>query len=168
MIVPISLIAQTESMLFTPEDVILALDRWVLPNYKNLSTNHAANTRLECMGVLNSFYQAGKFHMSLKPSEIEEAVNVFMEDRLWVSRDTMKGLVLLPNQRPETWMIKPTLRAVACAIPKVLFEAAYVIYNLISASVTYTWYASKAPRSVKVPNPTERASSTLTLVKKDS
>lgn len=168
MFVPLAMLAQSESVLYTPEDVILALDRWVLPRYPEHTSGNPAMTKLECMGVLNSFHQAGKFHLSLKPMEIDQAVDAFMEDRLWVARSVTETLILLPNQRPEHWMAKPTLGRVLKAFGSLVIEACQVTGGLIKAFATYTWYQHKAPRAVTVPNATERPLASLKLLKKDS
>lgn len=171
MFVPLALLAQQESILYTPEDAILVLDRYVLPHYPNFTTTNPGMTKMQCMGVLNSFHQAGKFHLSLKPVEIEQAVDAFLEDRLWVPRNTLETLTLLPNHRPDTWMAKPTFfRILFNALPRVLFEVTAVIYSLFVAATKYTFYSFRAPREVKVPkNPNERKPATpLSLIKKDS
>lgn len=169
MFVPIALLAQQESVLYTPEDAILALDRWVLPKYPTFTTTNPALTKLECMGILNSFHQAGKFHLSLKPVEIEKAVDAFLEDRLWIPKSTLSDIVLLPNQRPDYWMAKPSFFKVLALIPRVLFEASQVIWSLAIACGTYTYYSFRTEREVKVPKaPNERKVATLTSIKKDS
>lgn len=169
MFVPLSLLAQNESILYTPEDAILALDRWVLPKYPAFTTANPAMTKLECMGVLNSFHHAGKFHLSLKPAEIEKAVDAFLEDRLWVPKSLLEGLNLLPNQRPYYWMAKPTLIRVLGMVPRVLAEAAGVLFSLFVACTKYTYYSFRKEREIKIPkSPNERKPATVTLIKKDS
>lgn len=166
MFVPLALLAQQESTLYTPEDLILALDKWVLPRYPEHTSGNPAMTKLECMGVLNSYHQAGKFHLSLKPVEVEQAVDAFMEDRLWVPSTVVETLLLLPNQRPEYWMQKPTFVRISKAIPMVIFEAFKVVGHLLAAFATYTWYSYKAPRPVVVPNSTERPLASVTPLKR--
>lgn len=168
MFVPLAMLTQNEDTLRTPEDLILALDRWVLPRYPEHTSGNPAVTKLECMGVLNSFHQAGKFHLSLKPEEVEGAVNAFLEDRLWVPRTVLETLLLLPSQRPDYWMAKPTIFRIAKVLPSVVWHCISTIGQLISACATYTWYSYKAPRQVTVPNPSERPLASVTLLKKDS
>jgi hypothetical protein len=168
MFVPLAVLAQNESMLYTPSDLILALDRWVLPKYPEHTTGNPAMTKLECMGVLSSFHEAGKFHLSLKPLEVEQAVDAFMEDRLWVSRSVTETLILLPNQRPESWMSKPTFVRILRAMWAVSTEWFFTLFHLAKAFVVYSWYAKQEPREVVVPNPTERPLASVMPFKKDS
>lgn len=171
MFVPLALLAQQESILYTPEDAILVLDRYILPHYPTFTTTNPGMTKQQCMGVLNSFHNAGKFHLSLKPVEIEQAVDAFLEDRLWVPKSTLETLTLLPNYRPDSWMAKPTFfRVFFSAIPRLVFESLTVLYSLLAAATKYTFYSLKAAREVKVPkNPNERKPATpLSLIKKDS
>ncbi len=163
------LIMQNESMLYAPEDLILALDRWILPKYPNLTTQNPAITKVECMGILHAFHTAGKMHMRFKAAEITKAVDAFLEDRLWVERKTLDALQLLPNQRPEFWMTQPSLFKVLRIIPRVMWEASVTIWNLLSMSGVYTFYRFTREREFSVPkSPTERKAATVTLIKKDS
>lgn len=167
MFVPLTVLIQSEDQLRSPEDVIKALDRWVLPKYPDFMTQNPAFTKVECMGVLNSFQAAGKLHVRLKPVEVHKAVNAFLEERLWVDKPTLDTIELLPNQLPEGWMIRPTLFKTLMLIPRVLIEATQVILNLIKTGILYTFYSFTAERNFTMPKgPTlERK---FNLTKKDN
>lgn len=169
MFVPLSLLVQQESTLSTPEDVIQALDRWVLPKYPTFTSANPAMTKVECMGVIHSFAQAGKLHLRLKPVEVDKAVDAFLEDRLWVNKDILETIRLLPNQRPDSWMPKPTFFRILTRIPYVWFEALTVTLKMLQIATTYTFYLFTKERGFTVPKaPVEKKPATVTLIKKDS
>lgn len=170
MFAPLSVLVQNESKLYTPEDLVLALDRWVLPKYTEQMTQNPAITKLECMGVLKSFHDAGKFDISLKPGEVCRAVDAFLEDRLWVNTELLSTLELLPNQRPEMWMMRPNLtRVVFNAIPNLVFDAVFTFFSIMKLGILGTYYGFRTEREIKLPkSPTPRKAASISLIKKDS
>ena len=151
MFVPLSLLIQDEQVLKTPEDVIGALDRWILPRYPNLTTQNVAMIKAECFGVLYSFQSAGRLHYRLKPVEVELAVNAFLEDRFWLETNSVKNVEVLHDHNPQNWMSQPNLFKCLKAIPRVIFQSFKLMADLIVMGVISSVYKFYSVRAFEVP-----------------
>lgn len=152
MFVPIGLLIQDqEKILRSSYDMIEALDRWVLPRYPKYTTMNPAYTRQECMGVLRSFYAAGKIHLAVTPKEVVDAVEAFMEDRLWVSKTSLDQLGTLGSHSPYTWLRQPNLLSCVSAVFKTLYNAATTLLGIPVVALNIIVYAFIPRPKLKVP-----------------
>lgn len=169
MFVPLDLLAQEEARIETPEDVVKSLDRWILPLYKEYTTSNPLITKIQCMRVLQSFQAAGKLHVRMKPSEISRAVDAFLEDRLWVSKEDLDSISSEQVADPEVWVAKPTIINVLRTAPRVMYEAVGIVASLLKAMMTYYWYLPTKDRDLVVPKVSiDRTASKPILTKKDN
>jgi hypothetical protein len=146
-------------MLRTTEDMVKALDRWVLKHYPNHTTTNSHITKTQCMGVLHSFYAAGKIHYAIKCEEVVQAVDAFLEDRLWVSKDELKTLKLFPNQRPEFWLRQPNVLSCIKAAFTLWYETIRTTAALAMMAVGSVAYKFIPRKSFKLPENTQIAAS---------
>lgn len=151
MFVPIGLLLQNEKVVTTKEQLVEVLDRWVLPSYPQFTTTNPLVTKTQCFGVMHSYYASGKLHIKLRAEDIEMAVNAFLEDRLWVNQKTLSEIEVSSNQDPKNWIVKPTMLRCLTAIPKVLFEATYVLLSLLKTGVMYTFYSMMPVKKFVIP-----------------
>lgn len=91
-------------------DCVRVLETYVLPHYQNETTPNVGYTKQQCYGVLASFFQAGKLNPHLMPYDIDDAVETFMDEKLWVNRDECRTAVVQHSFKPEVWFTYP-LRA---------------------------------------------------------
>lgn len=106
MFVPIQALIK-EKPLMNVNDCVTALETYVLPKYKNETTNNIGFTKQECFGVLASFFQAGKLNPHMIPLEIEAAVETFMDDKLWIPREQSKVALVQHGYQPSVWFHYP-------------------------------------------------------------
>lgn len=141
MVVPVDVLAYSEAVATTPEDVIRFLDKWILPRYPNYVTENLGYTKTECFGALHSLQSAGKLHYRLKPSEVEHAVNLFLEDRFWLGKLEVSSVPIPIGHLPQAWMLQPSIVKCMVAVPQVLMEATRVLWDLVVISVMSTVYS---------------------------
>lgn len=169
MFVPIQVILQNEANVETQEDLILLLDRILLPGYPNHTTPNPGYTKAQCFGIVESFLKAGKLSLRFKPVEVEKAVDAFLEDRLWVEKDTLKNIRLAPHHTPYTWMAKPSLLRMWWVM---LTQVGYLfrnLYQLFTTGIKYRWYSFYPERTFTVPKaPQAPKVAAVKAIKKDS
>ena len=151
MFIPISILNQMLPPVNTQEDLIQALDMFVLPHYPDFMTKNPALTKAECFGVVASILQAGKLHLKFKAVEVDKAVDAFLEDRLWVSKAEIAEIELLPNQTPYGYMTTASI----ARIFKVLVQETqrYVVrmWTAVIVSFKLWYYSFKPERTFKIP-----------------
>lgn len=148
MIIPMQ-IGIEEEPVNSPRDVVVTLDKWVLPHYPHHITNNPGLTRAQCMGVLQSLQYVGKMGFQLKASEVQASVNAFLEDRLWV--DLAKLPAPLPGDDPKNWLLKPTMSNSLHTLKQVLLSTYPMIKGLVAAWFQYNLSKFKKDRKVELP-----------------
>lgn len=170
MFVPISFIVQEGFKLDTQEDIILMLDKFLLPAYPNHTTSNPAMTKTQCFSLISAFMQAGKLHIRFKPEEVDKAVNAFMEDRLWVEKDVIAAIRLAPGQSVYDWMAKPSLLRMGWLMLKQFGFLFRALWQLLTVGVKHKWYSFYAERTFTVPKAPSapKGAEIRSLAKKDS
>lgn len=170
MFLPIQAIIQNEPMIDTQEDIILMLDRIVLPMYQNHITPNPAYTKAQCFGIVESFLKAGRLHLRFKPVEIDKAVDAFLEDRLWVDKEIIAQIRLAPHHSPYSWMAKPSLLRMVWQMVRQFGFLGRNLFYLAKTGITYRWYSFYAERTFTIPKAPSapKIAEVKTLAKKDS
>lgn len=130
MLIPVAAL-QNEPTIYTVKDCIAALEKSVLPRYKDNETSNPAYTKQECFVVLSCYFQAGKLNPRLLPQEIDEAVQFFMFDALWVSLSDYRDAGVPYTTHPDHWFAYSFKRQVKdlTGIYKELFNhVGFVVY----------------------------------------
>lgn len=141
MFLPLSvLILQNEPPVNTQEDLILCLDKFLLPKYPNHTTPNPGYTKTECFGLVHSLMHAGKLHIRFRPSEIDKAVDAFLEDRLWVDRETLKNLRLPPNSTPYGWMADPSFLKMTWLMAQEVWKCVRSVWTLAKVATLHRYY----------------------------
>ncbi len=118
----------------TTQDLEKILETFVLKNYPKSTTSNIGFTKSECFGVLRSFFEFGKIHISVSRDDVEFAVRKFMDQHLWVGESDFNLAPVAPQVDPQYWMpefhyIKGTFN---------LFK--YYVQSLINVVMTTNTY----------------------------
>lgn len=157
--VPI-VVLKDEEPLKTVTDCVAALEKIVLPRYKNGETQNPAYTKQECFVVLSCYFQAGKLNPRLLPQEIDEAVRRFMYDALWVGWSTYKDAEVAHSTNPEVWFaysFKRQLKDLWPMYQETFKNVGFILYLTYSLFLTniirfckLTMYRKKNPKEKEI------------------
>jgi len=146
MFVPIGLLVQSATVVRDMEGIVKVLDQWVLPHYPEFTTKNPHMTKTQCMGVLHSYYAAGKIHYSITPQEVEMAVDAFLTDRLWLDTRLLETINLFESQKPSNWLRQPNPVSCVLATARLWLEAfrtTVALFCMAVGSIAYKFIPKK-------------------------